>query len=71
MVHRVERAEHSRGVRTRVAREVLADLCPDVSALADVEHVAGGVGEPVHAGLVGELRGQPQLGRVRVTDQLR
>ncbi len=71
IMHRVQRAEHARGVRTRVAREVPADLCPDISALADVEHVAGRVGEPVHAGLVGEPRGEPQLGRVRVTHQLR
>jgi hypothetical protein len=71
MVHRVQRAEHARGVRTCVAREVPTHLCPDVGGLADVEHVADRVGEPVHAGLVGEPRGEPQLGRVRVSDQLR
>ena len=41
----------------------------EVGGLAHVEHGAGGVGEPVDAGTVGEPGGEAQLGGVGVTDQ--
>jgi hypothetical protein len=41
----------------------------EVGCLADVEDVAGGVGEPVDAGPVGESGGETKLGRLRVADK--
>ena len=41
----------------------------EVGGLAHVEHVAGGVGEPVDAGPVGEAGGEAELGRLGVAHQ--
>ena len=53
-----------------VSRKVGADPAVEVGGLADVEDVAGGIGEPVDAGPVGEPDGQPELRGLRVPDHL-
>ncbi len=52
-----------------VPGEVGPDLLADVGGLAHIEHVAGGIGEPVHAGAMGETGREEELARLRMADQ--
>ncbi len=69
MVDGIHLAEQATDLAALVAGEVGADPAVQVGGLADVEHVAGGVGEPVDAGSVGEPGGEFELGGLGMADQ--
>ena len=69
MVDGVELAEQPADLPPLVGGEVRADPGLQIGGLAHVEHVAGGVGEPVDAGPVGEPDGEAELGRLGVAHQ--
>ena len=69
MVDGMELAKQSTDLGTSVAGEVRADTSLEVGRLPHVEHGAGGIGEPVDTGSVGEPGGEAELGGLRVPDQ--
>jgi hypothetical protein len=62
----VHLAQQSADLVAGVAREVGANPAVEVGGFADVEDVARGIGEPVHARTVGEPGGELELGPLGV-----
>ena len=71
MMDGVELSEESSDLRTSITGEVGADPRLQIGGLSHVEHVAGGVGEPVDARTMREPDGKSELARLRVADQAR
>ncbi len=69
IVDGVELSQQSPDLWAPVTGEVGTNPRMEIGCLAHIEDVAGGVGEPVDAGPVGESGGETKLGRLRVADK--